>query len=286
MLLGLTAVWGLTFPVVKGALAQADPFPFLALRFLLGASAATLLAGARLRHGPSVRAGLVLAPFLFLGFALQTVGLQYTTASRSAFFTGLCVVLVPFIQVALYRMWPRLPSLVGVGFSAAGAYWLSGGAAAGQAPTLKGDLLTLGCAVAYAIHLTLTSRLAAKSQVTAMVAVQLWGVALLSALCLPFVEHRVAWNGSLLGGLLFTGLVASAFAINVQSWGQARTTAVRAALIFSTEPVFAAGYSALYAGERLGTAEWVGGGLIVAGIGVAEVGAALLDRWRPPPAAT
>ena len=77
--------------------------------------------------------------------------------------------------------------------------------------------------------------------------------------------------------------MASAFAINVQSWGQARTTAVRAALIFSTEPAFAAGYSALFLGERLGAAEWVGGGLIVAGILVAEVGAALLDRWKPGP---
>ncbi|HLL83149.1 MAG TPA: DMT family transporter, partial [Longimicrobium sp.] len=160
------------------------------------------------------------------------------------------------------------------------------GAAAGNAPTLKGDLLTLGCAVAYAIHLTLTSQLAARSQVTAMVAVQLWGVALLSSACLPFTAHRVEWNASLVGGLLFTGLVASAFAINVQSWGQARTTAVRAALIFSTEPVFAVGYSALFINERLGPMEWVGGGLIVAGIVVAEVGAALLDRYRPaPPAA-
>ncbi|HLL81111.1 MAG TPA: EamA family transporter, partial [Longimicrobium sp.] len=102
VLLGLTAVWGLTFAVVKGALDQADPFAFLALRFTLGAAAATLIAGRRLLHVPSVRAGLVLAPFLFCGFALQTMGLRYTTASRSAFFTGLCVVLVPFVQVALY----------------------------------------------------------------------------------------------------------------------------------------------------------------------------------------
>lgn len=280
VLLFLTALWGCTFVVVKGALDQADPFTFLTLRFTLGALAASLVAGRRLLHGPSVRAGLWLAPFLFLGFALQTMGLRYTTASRSAFFTGLCVVMVPFTSVAINRVWPRLPSLVGVAFSIFGTYLLSGGAAAGGGKTLKGDLLTVGCAVAYAIHVTLTSRLAARSQVTSMVAVQLWGVAVLSALCLPFGERHLAWNSRLLGGVAFTGLFASAFAINIQSWGQARTTAIRAALIFALEPVFAALYASGFGGEHLTRDEWVGGAFIVLGILVAEVGAAMLDRWR------
>jgi len=265
---------------VKGALDQADPFTFLALRFCLGAVAASLLAGRNLLHGPSVRAGLVLAPFLFLGFALQTMGLRYTSPSRSAFFTGLSVVLVPFVQVALYRVWPRLPSLLGVALSLAGTYLLSGGMAVGEVVTLRGDLLTLGCAVAYSFHITLTSRLAARSRITAMVATQLWAVALLSSLCLPFVERKLSWSWGLAGGLAFTGLFASALALNVQSWGQARTSAVRAALIFSTEPVFAATYSVLFFGERLGRPEVLGGSLIVLGIIVAEVGAAVLDRLR------
>jgi len=281
VLLALTATWGLTFIVVKGALDQADPFTFLALRFSLGALAACLVAGRRLLDGPSVRAGLVLAPFLFLGFVLQTVGLRYTTASRSAFLTGLAVVLVPFGQVLVLRAWPKVTSLVGVAFSVVGTWFLSGGfRAAGQAPTFKGDVLTVGCAIAYAAHITLTGRFAARVKVTAMVAVQLVGVAALALACVPFGEQRLVVSPALLGGLAFTGLFASALALNVQSWGQARTTPVRAALIFSMEPVFAAGYAVLFAHEHLSQGEWGGGGLIVVGILVAEVGAAVLERLR------
>ena len=279
-LLALTAMWGVTFSVVKGALADADTFSFLALRFAVAGAVASALAGRRLWHGPSLRAGLLLGPFLFAGFALQTMGLRYTSASRSAFLTGLSVVLVPLVSGALYGLWPRLPSLLGVALSVAGTWWLSGGADAGQSPTLKGDVLTLGSAVAYAVHISVTSRLAARTRVTAMVAVQLWMTAVLALLWLPFIERRLVWTPGLVSGVFFMGVVASALGLNVQSWAQARTTAVRTALIFSTEPVFAAAYAALVTGERLGPREWTGGGLILLGILVAEVGAAVLDRLR------
>jgi drug/metabolite transporter (DMT)-like permease len=69
----------------------------------------------------------------------------------------------------------------------------------------------------------------------------------------------------------------------VQTWGQARTTAVRAALIYSMEPVFASAYSVAVGHEQLGPREWVGGALILSGVLVSEVGAAALDRWRARP---
>jgi len=280
-LLALTALWGLTFALIKDVLAQTDPYTFLSLRFSLGAVAAGLMAGRRLLHGPSVRAGLTLAPLLFLGFVLQTVGLRYTTASRSAFLTGLLVVWVPFLQVWLFRTWPKITSWLGVACSAVGLYLLSGGFDAEiQATTLKGDLLTLGCSVAYALHLTLNGRLAARSKVTALVAVQMGGVAVLSMACLPFVDHHLLWSPKLLVGLAFTGLFASALGFNVQAWAQLRTTAVRAALILSLEPLFAAVYAFVLLHESLTPNEWVGGSLIVLGILLAEVGAALLERRR------
>src|SRR5256885_14323299 len=125
VLLAMTAVWGLTFVVVKDALVHADPFTWLAIRFFIGAVTLTLLA--RRSGGPlDLKAGLILGVLLWLGFALQTGGLQYSTPSRSAFITGLFVVLTPLVSTVMFRRLPRAPSLAGVVLAFAGTYWLTG----------------------------------------------------------------------------------------------------------------------------------------------------------------
>ncbi|HEX8820205.1 MAG TPA: DMT family transporter [Archangium sp.] len=274
----ITAFWGVTFVVVKGALDHGDPFSFLALRFGMGALALTAIARRELWVPSTLRRGLALGVFLFLGFALQTVGLVSTTPSRSAFITGLYVVFVPVLGLVLFRRVPRLTSWVGVVLAAVGLRYLTGAEVGAAQGLSQGDWLTLGCALAYAFHIQLTERYAPKSSVVPLVAVQLWVVALLSALCLPFAGARVEWVPSFIGAAAFCGLLASALAICVQTWAQARTTAVRVALVCSMEPVFAAVYSVALGYERLGPREWVGGGLILAGVLVAELGAHLWDR--------
>lgn len=275
----LTVLWGTTFVVVKDALSHGDPFVFLTLRFGVGASVLSGVAGRRLFVPAPLRRGTVLGLFLFGGFALQTVGLTDTTPARSAFFTGLYVLLVPVVMLALFRRVPRVSSLAGVVLSAVGLYLLTG-AAVGQAGLSRGDLLTLACAVAYAFHIGFTERYAPKEGVQALVAVQLWVVALLSALCLPFAGSRVEWTPSFLGAVAFCGVFASAGALSVQTWAQARTSAVRAAIIYSLEPLFAGAFSVALGYEKLGAREWVGGALIVLGVLVAELGSALWERWR------
>ncbi len=282
-LVAITALWGATFVVVKDALANADTFSFLAIRFAVGATAATVLAGRSLLTPGVLRYGALLSVLLFLGFALQTAGLRFTTESRSAFITGLAVVLVPFASIVFFRRWPQVPSLIGVSIAAIGLYVLTGGlggTAATSGETLVGDLLTLGCAITFAFHITLTERFAPRVPPVALVAVQLWGVCLLSTACLPFVETRISWTGDLIGAVLFCGLFASALAISVQTWAQARTTAVRAALIFSLEPVFASSLSVVLGREELGQRELVGGLLTVLAVVIAEVGNAWVARRR------
>ncbi len=229
-----------------------------------------------------LRYGALLSVLLFLGFALQTAGLRFTTESRSAFITGLAVILVPFVSVLLFRRWPQVPSLVGVAIAAVGLYILTGGldgvAVGGE--TFVGDLLTLGCAVTFALHIALTEKFAPRVPPVALVAVQLWGVCLLSTACLPFVETHVTWTGEFVGAVLFCGIFASALAISVQTWAQARTTAVRAALIFSLEPVFASSLSVVLGREALGQRELVGGLLTVLAVVIAEAGNAWLARHR------
>ena len=284
LLLAMTAIWGLTFVVVKDALARADPFSWLALRFLIGA--AVLTAVARRGGGKaSLKAGLILGTMLWLGFALQTVGLQYSTPSRSAFITGTFVVLTPLVSTVLFRRLPRAPSLAGVALAFAGTYWLSGAepgsGAAPSSATVLGDLLTLGCALAYAVHLSLTEKYAAGSAPAALVATQLWVSCALSALAIPFGTPRLEPTPALLGALLFTGVLASALGFTAQTWAQARTTAVRAALVIATEPIFATAYSVAAGRETVGAREVAGGSLILLGVLVAEVGGML---WRRPPA--
>jgi drug/metabolite transporter (DMT)-like permease len=266
----LTAFWGMTFVLVKDALAHTDAIAFLALRFGVGAIAATAFAG---RAGLSRRAlssGGLLGIFLFTGFVLQTYGLVLTTPSRSAFITSTYVLMVPFVSWRLLGKRPGIGSALGVLFAVAGLYLLTGGFDTGGG-SLAGDLMTLGCAAAFAVHIGLTEKLAKDLPARALVPPQLALVAILSTFALPFLPHRVEPSASLAGIVLFCGLFASAFAITVQTWAQARTSATRAAILFSMEPVFASALSVALGREALSGRMVAGGALILGGVVVSEV---------------
>lgn len=281
VLVSITAFWGVTFVVVKDAVVLADPFTFLALRFSLGAVLLTLVAWRGLRSGGLLRAGAGLGVLLFIGFAAQTSGLQFTTPSRSAFLTGLSVLLVPFLSIAFHRRRPPPASLLGVALAVCGLWALAGGTALGSPTGLgKGDELTLLCALAFALHITLLEQLARRYAPAPLVAVQLWTVAVLALLALSVLGARLAATPALFGAVLITGVGGSAVALLLQAWAQARTTAVRAALVYALEPVFAAAYSVALGREKFGGRELVGGGLIVLGVLVSELGAAAWARTQ------
>jgi drug/metabolite transporter (DMT)-like permease len=286
-LLILTVFWGTTFHFVHGVLDVASPGVFLSARF--GTAVAILGAVALIRRdrlGPGfLRHGSLLGLFLFLTFALQTVGLRYTTPSRSAFLTGMSVLLVPFVS----RFWLGKPvrsaAWVGVALAVLGLAALTrplGGDV--PANVRLGDALTAACAVACALQIALMSEWAPHHPVVPFTAVQL-AVTLVGALAMTAVEPRrldLAHGGATFAGTVaFTGVVMTAGAFLVQNWGQARTTAVRAALIFSLEPVGAALFSHFYGGESLAPLDWLGGGLVVLGVVVGELGGAIEARATP-----
>lgn len=274
VLLFVTALWGVTFVVVKGALGDADPLSFLALRFGLGAVTAALVARGALKTPGLWKAAGVLGVCLMSGYQLQTWGLVSTSPSRSAFLTGLCVILVPFISAALFRRPLVVPALVGAAIAVGGLYLLTGAGQSQGSPL--GDGLTLGCALAFAFHIALTERYASKFPPFALVAAQLVVTAGVFAAIAPLGALRVAWTPGLLAAIGLTGILATTVGIGLQTWAQARTSAVRAALIYALEPVFAVGYSTVITHERVGATELLGGGLIVLGVVVGEVGAARL----------
>jgi drug/metabolite transporter (DMT)-like permease len=218
---------------------------------------------------------------MFGGFALQTMGLRHTTPSRSGFLTGLSVLVVPLVARFFLGRRVRASSWTGVALAVAGLAVLTRPFEESLAGAVRlGDALTIGCALAFALQIAFTSEWSPRHPLLPFVLVQVT-VTLAGALLMVPVEGarleaagaaRLAWTAA------FTGAFMTAAAFLAMNWAQRRTSAVRAALIFSLEPVAAALFSHLYGGEPLVPADWAGGALIVAGVVVGEVGGALERR--------
>ena len=283
-LLLLTLVWGTTFTLVKRVLdAGTSPAVFLALRFGLATAAiGAVWLWRRPRPTPGLlRDGTLLGLAMFLGFALQTFGLRYTTPARSGFITGLAVVIVPLIAKFLQGRRVGGPAWTGVALAVAGLFLLTRPFGGDTAALVQlGDLLTLGCALAYAFQIIWTSEFSPRHALVSLTFVQI-AVTFAGTLLLALLEPRsLAPSTELVGTVLFTGLVMTVGAFFVMNWAQRHTTAVRAAIIYALEPPAAAVFSNLVTGEVLPPIGIAGGALILLGIVVAEVGGALQARRR------
>ncbi|HZS11107.1 MAG TPA: DMT family transporter [Nitrospirales bacterium] len=258
-----TLIWGATFPATKAVLTQIAPIPFLFLRFVLGlvlVAGVLMLSGRRVRSDASVlKLAAVATIFLYLGYVLQTVGIRYTSASNSAFITALYVVFVPlFLRRFGARIW--LSALLAI----AGLWLLVN-------PTVKlnlGDVLTLGCAMAFAAHIISLEAFIPRTEPASLFIWQLVFVTLAlgpTMLLEPPDASQLAPTSVLLIGLTITGgLATGAFA--VQMWAQQLLPAQRVALIFSLEPAFAAWLSWVTLDEHLDAMAWVGSALILCGV--------------------
>jgi drug/metabolite transporter (DMT)-like permease len=264
-------VWGSTFVLVRDAVAQIPPFTFIAYRFL---AAALLLAAIRPRLAAGgqpglLAAGMVAGLALFAGYGFQTVGLQYTTASNAGFITGLSVVLTPLFAALLLRQPPGRWPVVGALVAAAGLALLS----LQRLEVHHGDALVLGCAVAFAAHILLLGRYAPRFSTYRLAIVQL-ATAGLGALAWAGVAGDLVVPSSVevWVALAITSVVASAAAFLIQTRAQREVSPTRTAVIFTMEPVFAGLFGFLLAGERLSGRGWLGAGLILAGMLIAELG--------------
>jgi drug/metabolite transporter (DMT)-like permease len=212
--------------------------------------------------------GILVGLALFAGYAFQTFGLRETTPAKAGFITGLSVVLVPLGQVIFLRRPPRRNSIVGVALATVGLALLS------LQPDMsisRGDLLVLGCAVAFAAHILLVGRYAPDWPPLRLALVQIVTVAVLSSAAALLLERPIGWPpGNVWFAAAFTGLLATALAFFVQSRAQQATSPTHTALIFAAEPVFAGLFSFLLIGEVLGPRQILGSALIVAGMLVSE----------------
>lgn len=271
-MLVVTLIWGSTFVLVKQSVAQFPVYAFLFLRFTIATVALLLLFGQHLRNltARNLLAGGLIGLFLFGGYAFQTVGLKYTSASKAGFITGLSVVLVPVLSTVVYGRAPTRSALAGVAFATVGMAMLT---LEGDLRPGYGDLIVFGCAICFALHILAVSRFAPHGDALGLTIVQIATVALCSGVVSFLGEPRPAAvpAGTWLAAA-FTGLMATAFAFGVQNYVQRWTTATHTALVFSSEPVFAALFGYILAAERLAALGLLGCLLILLGMLVAEMG--------------
>lgn len=280
-LLLVAFVWGTTFVIVQNAIALLPPHSFNGVRFSLASISLLIVILIRDKKMPNIfskdllNAGLILGVLLFGGYAFQTIGLLYTTASKAGFITGLSVILVPLFAIFLLRTIPKWNMLFGVAFAGVGLYLLT--MVKGSSFDL-GDLLIFFCAIFFALQIIFTGKFAPRYDSLILAWLQISVVAILSLIfAIISKEGKAILSIELLlapkviSALLITSIFATALAFLAQTTFQKYTTPTRVAIIFAMEPVFAALTAYLVQGEIFTKSAIIGGALIFFGMILAEI---------------
>jgi len=279
LLLVATFFWGMTFAVVKGAVAGVGVYTFLSQRFVVGFFILAAIAGrgGQLPDRGTLARGITLGAVLFPVYATQTVALRYTSASNAAFISGLGIVVVPVLAALLLRERAGGGLWAAIGLAVAGLLLLTtGGRWVGTIN--RGDLLSAACALCIALHLVLAARFAPRGHVAWLATLQIGVVALGSLTAAAIRGERVlVWHPDLLWPLAFCVLLATVFAFLALMSAQRVLSPTHTAVIVCMEPVFAAVWAWLATDERLTAAGYVGAGLILAAMLLAEV---VVNRCR------
>jgi len=270
-------VWGLGFVAQRMTAASLGVFLFNGIRFMLGAL--VLLPVARFRIHISRRnlPGVLLAGILlFTGSALQQAGMRTTTVANAGFITGLYVVIVPLLIWLGWRENIAAWVWVAVGVAVCGTALLSTGGSFRPAP---GDVLELGGAVFWALHLIVVGRQSRRMDVFSFVFGQFIACGILNLVAgLAFDLSTVPALPASLGVIAFSGVISVGVGFTLQAVGQKHAPPTDAALILSLEAVFGAlaGYIILH--EGLTAVQVLGCGLIF----LAVVMAQLAPPYAPP----
>ena len=296
LMLFVVAVWGSTFVLVKSALSDATPGAFNLVRMTLAFAVLGVAYHSYWREirGWQVGAGALVGLCLALGYQFQTTGLARTTPSKSAFITGLLVVMVSLLSILPGlrppgARPPRWNAFLGAALAFIGIVLLTAPAAPrlqgpasllGQVARLLpdmtsinlGDMLTFGCALGFAFHCLALSHISPRIAFQPLALLQMGFCALFMALSLPLIEHpHLAWTPRLAVALGVAAVLSTAVGFSVQSWVQSLLPPTHTALLLTLEPVFAWITSFLVTGERLGLRPACGALLILSGIALTEL---------------
>ncbi len=259
-LIVVTAIWGSTFLVVKNAVARAPVMDFLAVRFAIAAAVMLALRPNCLKgmtrrdllHG--VLAGAALAA----GYVTQTFGLVTASPSVSGFITGTFVVFTPVLSWLILRRRISGNAWLGVALSLAGVALLGlRGWSVGA-----GELLTLACAVFFALQVVALGEWATRGTAYGMAFVQVVTVAVVSMVVAAPDGLQLPAEMAVWGAIALTAILATALAEIVQTWAQALLAPSHAAVVMTMEPVFAGLFGVLFGGDSV-TLRLIGGGVCI-----------------------
>ncbi len=253
-----TILWGVTFVVVKKGVEAYHPVSFLFLRFSITFLVLTVfmaLTKRKIKNEIFVK-GLILGIFLFFGYILQTVGLKYTTPSKSAFLTSLAVLFTPFISLFILKTKIKFRTVLAVILASAGIYLMFGL----SIDTINiGDILTILCAVSWAFHIVFVGLLSIKEENFGLLFVEVWVVLILSGLFIITTGVKTIPIPTVsLNGAIITSLFATIVPFYIQLTFQTRENTIKANFIYATEPVFAALFEFFFLGVVYGIINYVG----------------------------
>jgi len=274
ILLGVVIIWGYTFPVIKNVLNVIPPFTFLAYRFFLAFSIIYLIFRKRLKRIDllTIKKGFLIGLFLFLGYFGQTVGTQFTTATKTAFITGISVVIVPIISYFWIREKIYRNSVIGVLLAMIGL-WLMNTNGTIYHINLGDSLVFLG-AIGFALYIVAVDIYTKKLDYVQLVFIQLITVSLMSFLMAIIYEKEAltfSYSSYVWWAVVLNGVFATALAFYLQNRFQKYSNPTKIAIIFSAEPVFGALFSYLILGETIGIFGFMGGIAIFSGMFVAQI---------------
>jgi drug/metabolite transporter (DMT)-like permease len=285
-LFSITIFWGVTFAIIKLALNDISPMVFIGIRFSLAALILLpfLLKPLLNSNIDLIKAGLFLGLLYFIGFATQTVGLQYTTATKSGFITGTFVIFIPILQLILERRAPSKGNIFGILLVIIGLILLSS-----KGVTVLdilnelgsnfniGDLLTLICAIFYALYVVYIDIITKKFDYKPLIILQVLFTGI-AGFVLAFLfdaagieSIRYDFNKTVILVILYTAIFSSILATVIQTKYQKVVTPTKAGIIFSLEPIFAALFAFLIIQEEISSFGIVGCIFIFTGVLVSEL---------------
>lgn len=280
-LIGITAIWGGTFLAVHVAMQHSGPLFFVGVRFLAAGLISALVFRRALRgiRQIDLGAGAAIGAMIFVGYGLQTYGLQTIPSSTSAFITALYVPLVPLLQWIVFRRRPGVSTLAGVVLAFAGLLLVAGpqsgaGLGAGEVATLISTLPIAG-------EILLISLFASRVDFRRVTVVQLLVAGSLSFVFMPIIGESIP-SFSWVWLVAALALGASSCLIQLtMNWAQRSVSPTRATIIYAAEPVWG-GLVGRLAGDRLPALAILGAVLIVAGTITSELKPRAMDVPPPP----
>lgn len=277
LILGFCAIiWGGSFPTVKIAMPYVSPVFYVFIRFIIVLILFRIIFHNSVKDKSikDIKPGLILGITLFMGFITQTIGLKYTSASNSAFITGVYMLFIPFIQPIIVKKKPSVANIIGIIVSMAGLYLLTGFSGT---DFNTGDFFSLLCALSFAFQIVLYDKFAKQTDHISLLYGQIIIMVFFSAFFSVFFEMFIFQdfifrvNNEVILSLIFNSLLASLLALFLANKYQKYTSPVKAGIIYNSEQVFAVIFSFFILGEILGFIQYVGGAIIISGILISEL---------------